>query len=272
MDSNNVNSQEDKPIKRVLYVIVMEEESSEVLEKEAFTKDQILEKEYGNILEGFNLEKKIGNDILNIHIIRPTKDPLSNTGLFGTEIAFFLTYIGVKHYKPDIVFSMGYAGDTSKIETEGDSCNQQTSKLSCGTVVIAKDKGIYHRREMIIKFFENTSHGHYPLLNCHNLVKDLNFIHANVGTSNSFVKHDNIAFEKNIQVVEMELCSVARACHYFSVPCIGVKIISDSGSDNVDEKEREKQFLESLIILKKKFHESFGNINNYLTGKTISQL
>jgi len=70
----------------------------------------------------------------------------------------------------------------------------------------------------------------------------------------------------------MELCSVARACAYFNVPCMGVKLISDSGSDEVDEKEREKQFLESLTILRKKFYETFGLLNNYLIHKTIVDL
>jgi hypothetical protein len=125
---------------------------------------------------------------------------------------------------------------------------------------------------MIIKFFENTTHGHYPVITCPNLCKDLDFTNVKVGTSNSFVDHDKIAFEKNIKVVEMELCSVARACSYYNTPCIGVKIISDSGDATISEEEREKQFLESLVILQKSFYESFEKLNNYLIGKKVNEL
>ena len=156
---------------------------------------------------------------------------------------------------------MGYAGDTGI-----------GVKLSLGSIVIAHEKSIYHRREMIIKFYENTSHGHYPVLSCENMCKELSFANAKVGTSNSFVDHDKIAFEKNIKVVEMELCSVARACHYFAKPCIGIKIISDSGDESVSEEERQKEFLESLVILQNSFYENFERINDYIFGKKVEDL
>ena len=235
----------------------MDEESSHLLKENDFIKDESISKEYGNILEAFIKKTDFGEII----IIRPLNDPLHNTGIFGTEIAFFLTYTGIKHFNPDVVISMGYAGDTGSGE-----------KLPLGTVVIAEDKSLYHRREMIIKFFERTSHGHYPVLTCSNMCKDLFMTNAKVGTSNSFVEQDHIAKVKDIKVVEMELCSVARACSYFKKPCIGVKIISDSGNEICSEEEREKQFLESLIILQKKFYESFSLLNNYILGRNIDEL
>jgi len=146
-------------------------------------KDETLSGEFSNILEAFVLYKDIDgksnvsngteNGIENgssssvnnenkikIIIIRPINDPINNTSLFGTEIAFFLTYTGIKHFKPDVVISMGYAGDTGL---------ENDAKLTHGSVVIAKEKSMYHRREMIIKFFEKTSEGHYPVISCHKL-------------------------------------------------------------------------------------------------------
>jgi hypothetical protein len=253
-------------IKKILYVIVMNEESSALLEKENFTKDETFTSEYSNILESFVLNKQINGADCQIIILRPIDDPHNKTGLFGTEIAFFLSYIGIKHYHPDLVVSLGYAGDT----TTQDQVNER--KLECGSVVIAREKSQYHRRTMIIKYFENTSQGNYPVHNCENMTRDLGFTHAYVGTSNSFVDHDDIAKSKSIKVVEMELCSVARGCSYFGIPCVGIKIISDSGSDIKDEKEREKQFLENLEILRKKFYETFNSINNYVLNKQVSEL
>jgi hypothetical protein len=241
-------------IGKILYCVVMHEESSHLLTG-GFVEDTSIE--FGNIMEAFVKKSETGDII----IVRPKNDPHHNTGLFGTEIAFFITYIGIMHYNPDVVISMGYAGDTGVGE-----------KFKLGSVCIAEEKSIYHRREMIIKFFENTSHGHYPVLSCPNLCKELNFFSAKIGTSNSFVDHDKIAYAKNIKVVEMELCSVARACSYFKTPCMGVKIISDSGDENVSEEEREKQFLESLVILQKSFYESFEKLNGYLFGKKVEEL
>jgi len=104
------------------------------------------------------------------------------------------------------------------------------------------------------------------------LCDHLGFFSAHVGTSNSFVAHDSVAVAKNIKVVEMELCSVARACAYFKVPCIGVKLISDGGSEHEDEKERERQFLENLTVLRKKFYDTFEVLNSYLIHKKIEDL
>jgi nucleoside phosphorylase len=246
----------DNKITSILYVVVMPEESNAILDKGKFEKNNSLQ-EYENVLEAFTTK----TDDFQIHIIRPLNDPLHNTGLFGTEIAFFITYIGIKYLKPDIVISLGYAGDTGIGE-----------KLPLGTIVIAEEKSLYHRRNMIVKVMENTSHGHYPVLSCNKMIKDLNYINAKVGTSNSFVHHDHIAFERGIKVVEMELCSVARACMYFNIPCIGVKIISDCGEENCDIEEREKQFLESLELLRKTFYLAYDEISHYILGKNIKDL
>jgi nucleoside phosphorylase len=252
----------NKIINKILYIVVMQEESSALLDRDKFIKDEEFCAQYKNILESFIFTNNENNT--QIILIRPLEDPLHKTGLFGTEIAFFQTYVGIKHYSPDVVISMGYAGEVA--------CEKvKESVLTHGSVVIAKQKSIYHRRNMIIEFFQKTSEGHYPLHSCETLVKQMGYHSCNVGTSNSFVKHDHIAAANQIKVVEMELCSVARACYYFNVACIGIKIISDT-PDNLSDEERMKQFLDSLPILKDKFYETYKNVNNFLLGKSLSEI
>lgn len=250
-----MESFEEGTIKKILYIIVMQEEASCLLDNRPFKKDEIISAKYSNILDSYSDGQII--------LIVPKNDPINNTGLFGTEIAFFLTYVGIMEYKPDVVISMGYAGDTGVDE-----------KLPLGAVVIAKEKAVYHRRNMLIEIFSNTCKGNYSLHGAHTMVKDLGYCSHLVGTSNSFVKHDEVAKEQNIKVVEMELCSVARACSYFKTPCIGVKIISDtSDCDNIENlDERQNQFLESLKILKEKFYEAFDKVNTYLLNKNINYI
>lgn len=262
----------NKQIKKILYVMVMEEESNAVLESQKFTKDEEFSALHGNILDVHYLEyTKNSENIENykdksiIYIIRPRKDPLHNTSQFGTEIAFLLTYLGIQQFKPDIVISMGYAGYTNYN-------NDLKRELTLGDVAIARDKSIYHSRIMIIKEYEKTCEGHYPLHNCENMVKSLNYHSCKVGTDSSFIPHDQCAFGKEIHVVEMELCSVARAAAYFNLPCVGVKIISDTKSDSHDEKERQEMFIKSLMIMREKFYNVFKELNEYMFDKFVEEL
>ena len=265
MDSEN--KFENKKIQKILYVIVMEEESNSVLEMENFKKDEAFSGIHHNLLDLHSLEIDNGTEEKNtIYIIRPKKDPLHNTSLFGTEIAFLLTYLGIQQFKPDLVISMGYAGYTNF----NDDLNGK--ELSLGDVAIAREKSIYHAREMIIKEYEKTCEGHYPLHSCDNMVKHLNYFSCRIGTDSSFVIHDHCAFRKEIHVVEMELCSVARASSYFNIPCIGVKIISDTKSDSHDEKERQEMFIKSLTIMREKFFSVFKELNKYILNKYTDEL
>lgn len=259
-----ISQNNNQTVKKILYSIVMIEESDAILEQEKFIRDQAFCREYSNILEAFVLDKEGENgDKYQIVIVRPLKDPLHDTGLFGSEIAFMQAYSGIKHYSPDVVINLGYAGE---VALEG-----AQRKLKHGSIVIAKEKGLYHKREMIIEYFRNTCEGHYPVMECEKLVKHLGFEHCTVGTANSFSKIDTVAIKKNIEVVEMELCSVARASYYFKTPCIGVKVISDT-ADNLNDEEREKQFLNAMSILKQKLHEAYTKLNTYLLGKNITEI
>lgn len=249
---------ETKTITKILYFIVMPQESENIIKTLSMIKDDIFSNKFSNLLESFYLKQ----DNSEIIIVRPVDDPFHKNFLFGTEIAFTLTYLGIQHYSPHVVVNMGYAGNTG-----------YNKELKLGDVVIAKDKTVYHRREMIIDRAKPTSEGNYPLFDCSKLVKELGYHYGLVGTSNSFVKHDDIAFKAGIVAVEMEICSVNRAAFYFGTPCIGVKIISDGDEDdNVDAKTREKRFLESLEIMQKTLHSTFITLNKYLLNKKISDL
>lgn len=251
----------EKNIKKILYSIVLPEESQILIDKYHFKKDEKFSTDNETLLESFLLEDTSNN--LEIIIVRPLNDPLNQTPLFGTEISFLISYLAVKHYKPDIIISFGYAGSTGL-----------NKSLKLGDIILGKDCGFYFRRSMIIKFYEKTSMGLYPVFNCKKASEALNFPLARVGSSNSFVNHDNIATTKCIEVVEMELCSVARAAYYFKIPCVGIKIISDSSTDDdlTDEKEREKAFLDSLSILRHKISEAFAKFNEFCVNKKIQDL
>jgi nucleoside phosphorylase len=272
MDTKLINQFfENKQIKKILYVIVMEEESNAVLEMENFKKDEEFSALHSNLLDVHYLEvnkNESGSeeDKGIIYIIRPRKDPIHNTSLFGTEISFLLTYLGIHQYKPDVVISMGYAGYTNF------NNDLNGRDLGLGDVAIAREKSMYHSRVMIIKEYEKTCEGHYPLHNCENMVKELNYFSCRVGTDSSFIVHDHCAFSKEIHVVEMELCSVARAAAYFNIPCVGVKIISDTKCDSLDEKERQEMFIKSLMIMREKFFTVFKEMNAYMLNKNVGDL
>lgn len=254
----------DKAVKKILYSIVMIEESDAILEREKFVRDYAFCKEYSNILEAFVLDREgENNEKYQVVIVRPLKDPLHNTELFGSEIAFIQAYSGIKYYAPDLVINLGFAVEVTLEGVE--------RKLKFGSTVIAKERGIYHKRETIIKSKQHIIEGLYPVMKCDKLIKDLRFEYCSVGTANSFSIIDQVAIKKNIEVVEMELCSVARASYYFKTPCIGVKVISDTTVNRTHE-ERKNQFVDALPILKQKIHEAYTQLNTYLLGKKLSEV
>lgn len=127
---------------------------------------------------------------------------------------------------------------------------------------------------MIVEYYQKTSMGLYPLYNCGYASEALGFPLVQVGSSNSFVNHDKIAHEKNVEVVEMELCSVARAAFYFKIPCVGMKIISDTSNHEelTDEKERALEFLKSLELFREHVVLAFEIFNEFLVNKRLGDL
>ncbi len=200
---------------------------------------------------------------MEVILVRPLNDPFNNTPLFGTEIAFLTTYLAAKHYDPDLIVSFGYAGSTGL-----------NKGLRLGDIVLGKDCGYYFRRNMIIEFYQKTSMGLYPLYNCIKATESLAFPLCQIGSSNSFVNHDQIAHSKNVEVVEMELCSVARAAFYFKIPCVGMKIISDTSKNDelTDEKERQIEFLKSLEIMRERIVVGFEKFSEFLVDKKLGDL
>jgi hypothetical protein len=251
----------NKKINKVLYAIVMPEESQILIEKFNFRKDEEFSNSHETLLETFVHKDQFRN--LELIIVRPLNDPFNNTPLFGTEIAFLTTYLAAKHYDPDLIVSLGYAGSTGV-----------KKDLKLGDIVLSKDCSLYFRRNMIIEYYQKTSMGLYPVYNCSKTSEALEFPLTLIGSSNSFVNHDEIACSKMIEVVEMELCSVARAAYYFKIPCVGIKIISDTSKNDelTDEKERANEFLKSLEIMREKILVAFEKFNEFLVEKKLGEL
>jgi len=227
----------------------MREELNAILEKESFTLDTENTRKFSNILEFYI--KKI-ND-LEVIITSLKNDPIYNLSAVGTETAFFAIFTSINLYNPDLVINMGYAG---------------SMKTQIGTVCIAENEAVFHRREMIVPSYMQMNEGHFKLPRVDNLVRDLSFSYALVGTSNSFVKYDDVAYKKGFELVEMELSSVAKACSYFNKPLIGVKLVSDN---NLKE-TRGEEFIKSLENLKVKFNTTYNELVNFLGNKNLSDL
>lgn len=249
-----MEEQLQKKITKILFVLIMQEEMDSILEKENFIRDEDRSKLYPNMLEFFT--KKNGDQ--ELIMVRFLKDPTHQTSVFGTEMSFFATYISIQIYNPDLIINMGYAGDTGA-----------DGNLSLGTVGVAQGIARYHRREMLIEHTRKTNEGNYPIRSFDKLIKDLNYKSVKVGTSNSFVEFDDIAFKQGITLVEMELASIYRACIYFDKVAIGVKIVSDNADARAD---RQKSFLDSLLLLKETIYNTYKDLTQYLKGKSIADL
>lgn len=243
-----------KKLNKVLFIVIMQEEIDSILENENFSLDKENSQKYENLMEFYT--KKIQS--IEIILVKFKKDPLHQTSVFGTELAFLATYNSIITYNPDLIVNLGYAGDTG-----------YNGNLSLGTVCVANNMAKFHRRLMIVDFAKNTNEGNYPLRTFDNLCKELNYKSVSVGTSNSFVEFDDVAFKKGINLVEMELASVARACMYFNKVVLGIKIVSDNSEAR---ENRDKAFIEGLSNLKQKFFLTFNELVFYLNNKSINEL
>jgi len=243
-----------KSINRVVFIIMMHEEIDAILEKEQFILDEENSKRYESILQ-FHIKK---TDSLEVIMVKFQKDPFHQTSVFGTELSFFGTSVSISTYNPDLIINMGYAGHTG---VDG--------ILSLGTVCVANTIAKFHRRQMIVDFARNTNEGNYPLKTPENLIRSLKFTPVYVGTSNSFVEFDDIAFKLGIHLVEMELASIAKACNYFNKTLIGIKIVSDNTEP---QENRDATFKDSLTNLKQTFHRTFSELSSFLKDKKLDDL
>ena len=103
----------DIKITKVLYVIMMSEEITDIVKKYNFELDTSITNSHKDMLKGYTAKYKE----LNLILVTPDFDPLHKKNCYGTEISFLVAYLGIKHYSPDLVVSFGYAGSNGLFPT-----------------------------------------------------------------------------------------------------------------------------------------------------------
>lgn len=155
----------------------------------------------------------------------------------GKSHAAMATTRLLQDYAIDLVINIGVAGGIS---------------LKKGDVVLVK-KTLFHDVDVVafgylygqlpqapLKFKPDTKA--YESLKSMALSNDIQVHEASVATGDQFVEsidviYQAIEMDKNIKAIEMELASIALACHHYQTPWVSLKAVSDeigSGSQTDD--------------------------------------
>jgi len=239
-------------VSTILSIIVMKQEISDIIKKEAYTIDTEFTNQHKEILISYvkTYTKNDGTSFKSI-VLTGTDDPLHNRSPVGTEIAFLLSYLGCKYYNPNVIVNTGYSGSSGLIN------------LKKGDIIISKGVGQYYLRECIIDYYAPVIIGSYPVYDSTKIGENLNFKPGQIGTCDSFLASDSgKAKEKGITCIEMEFAAISRIGYYLNIPVIGLKIISD-GED--DETNRQGEFAEALETLGHKIENAFLVLIHYLS-------
>lgn len=246
-------------ISKILTIMVMPQEWEQIAKKHNYIEDPDLTNKHKEILKAFKTTytDQDGNKSDGFLIV-PIKDPLHDIEPVGAEICFLLTYIGIKHYDPDVVLSIGFAGSTDVVD------------YKVGDIILGKGNGIYHKRDVIIPPYKPIIKGNYPFADSSSIAKELGFFTGSIGTSDVFEARDDTAIEMGISCLDMECASMARACFYLKKPCIPMKIISDTTKKT--ESDRNEEFTKSADSLRNRLEEAYAKLVTYLIGKEKSLL
>lgn len=240
MDLNNYGLN----INTVVTIIAMQEELDLIINSQNYSIDELFTNLHQNILVSYKKEYKHNDKIVNSYIISGSEDKLHKLSKVGCETAALLTYLAIQHYKPNLVLNCGYAGSSGLVH------------YNLGDLILSKGYGCYYDREMIFQSHKDIAFGKYPVFNCEELNKKLNFHLGIIGTTDSFKSCDKgLSKSLGLSCVEMEFAAISRICYNMNVPVIGLKIISDTHTLEEDEIEKK---IENSIDDKRKSEFEFS--------------
>ncbi len=230
-------------IKKLLLVMAMEHEASPLVEALPFKKCPPFH-EY--------LPQQIFHKIhrgMDIWLVVNGKDPAHNVDCVGSQPAILSTSMGIQHFQPDLVVSLGTAG------------GRYMHGGRVGEVYVSENPIYFHDRIIPIPGFEAYGSGGYNSVDVSQLAKDLNLKQGIFSSGDSLYHSEETqkVFDDHGAVIkEMEAASVAWVAQMFKVPFFGIKVISD--------------LIDTDIPVGEQFLSHFDNATDLLKDKTIEVL
>ena len=166
------------------------------------------------------------------------------------------TYVGIQHFKPDLIINAGTAGGFKmKGSAIGDVylCSQMAN----------------HDRRIPMPGFTEYGIGNYSCSTITKIVEELNYKTGIVTTSNSLdhTEVDDVHMLKNdASVKDMEAASIAWTAEVAKIPFFAIKVVTDIvDGDRVTQEE----FLENLAAAASSLQAALPRVLDHVIGKPI---
>ena len=244
-----------KPIKKILILVAMQAEADPIINALK------LKQKNGSIdvQLPFNAFEKASDD-QEILLIQSGSDPRYKVDNIGTQAATLMAYVGIEHFKPDLVISAGTAGGFSN------------KGAQIGTVYLSDKEFVFHDRQIPLAGFDEQGVGHYPAANLRGLAKKLDLLVGIISSGSSFKKDEGqlAAISKSGAVAkEMEVAAIGWVCWLKQTPLVAIKSITNL----LDQQESsESQFVENFSFATLQLSQKVQYIVEYIRGKTLFEL
>ncbi len=179
-------------------------------------------------------------------------DTRHNADLIGPVPATLNASLVCQHLCPDIVMSCGTAGGFNAKDCQ------------IGTVILSKEKCIFHDRRVPLSGYQESGVGSFPVLDVERMAQALNLKTGVISSGSSLLKSPDdisVLMEHDAIAKEMEAAAVAWVCYEYNVKFIGLKSITNI----LDKPEAsEVQFVENLEYASQALAKQLANIVEYL--------
>jgi 5'-methylthioadenosine nucleosidase len=207
-------------VNKILLVVAMEIEASPIIKK-------LHLQNVPNVFSGLPMQGYVGKYAnKDIFLITNGKDPMHKVDNIATQPAALATYLGIEHFHPDLVISIGTAGG---IEENGAKKND-----------IYVSQKIYFLDRRIPDAHTEYGMGGYVSANVDPIINEMKVKKGIVCTGNSFDLSPTdtaIILKNKCSAAEMEAASVAWVSMLMKTPMLAIKGIGDIATSKTSQQE-----------------------------------
>ncbi len=226
-------------MKKVLLAVAMDTEASPIINTLDLKKSS---HSFSNLpMQGYTGKYKN----LDVFLILNGEDPMHKVQNVGTQPATLAAYLGIKHFHPDLVISIGTAGGVAE------------NGAKIGDTYVSQKIYFYGRRIPIPGYTEYGIGG-YDSANFERITDKLSLKPGRVCSGDSFDENQTdtgIILKHGCSVREMEAAGVAWVSMLTQTPMLAIKGITDIVGSNTGHEDFEKNFSEVTKKLSEKIKD-----------------
>lgn len=217
-------------LKNILLVVAMDKEAAPIIEAFGLKKTS-------HSFSGLPMKAYSGKfNHLNVFLILNGEDPVYKVQNVGTQPATLSTYLGLKHFHPDLIINIGTAGGIPE------------SRAKIGDVYVS-EKIYFYARRVPIPGYKEYGIGAYESAHYESIISHLNMKTGMICSGDSFDENkvdDEMILQFNCSAREMEAAGVAWVSMLAKTPMFAMKGITDIVGSETSHDDFKKHFSEVM--------------------------